>query len=85
MFAGAVVIRGHDWRWKDQDGRKFSVGKRATVNCILDYAGGLGMTGKIVRIIGWQNESAVSYLFFNGIIVVISSTSAFTSLICSLQ
>ena len=21
IFAGAVVVRGHDWRWRDQDGR----------------------------------------------------------------
>ena len=31
------------------------------IDYILVCAGGLGMAGKVVNIIGWQNESAVSY------------------------
>jgi len=25
LFPGAAVARGHDWRWKDQDGESFQL------------------------------------------------------------
>ena len=64
IFPGAEVVRGCDWRWRDQDGnekRNSACSLYNDVYWVLVCAGGLGMTGKVVSITGWQNESSVSY------------------------
>jgi E3 ubiquitin-protein ligase mind-bomb len=69
IFKNAIVVRGPDWDWQDQDGMSFY---QPIINMILILSvfiqGGEGKSGKVLEIRGWDRESgnSVACVQWNG-------------------
>ena len=69
LFPGALVTRGRDWRWGNQDGELMPTDVYLSFKwyeacymyiLLLTNTGGVGKFGKIMSIREWSNETAVS-------------------------
>ena len=61
IFPKAEVVRGHNWRFEDQDGRDSYVHVFQCVHCEIHFIiGGVGKIGTVEAIEGYQDKTAVS-------------------------
>lgn len=63
IFKGAIVVRGPDWDWQDQDGNFLRAKIFIRLNNKIIFSinkGGEGKSGKVIEIRGWDRESGYS-------------------------